>query len=86
MSQRTKHEKGHILSIQAVKSKLNFYSLSKARKMDADMSSTEEHVYTNKQQQDMITQENTIDSTESMSKLPQQPKISSNYFVKEFYR
>lgn len=54
--------------------------------MDADMSSTEEHVYTNKQQQDMITQENTIDSTESMSKLPQQPKISSNYFVKEFYR
>ncbi|MCI4386767.1 hypothetical protein PGIGA_G00066400 [Pangasianodon gigas] len=38
----------------------------KGRKMDADMASTEEHLYTHKQQ-DMITQENTIDSTESMN-------------------
>ncbi|KAF5890284.1 interferon regulatory factor 1-like, partial [Clarias magur] len=36
----------------------------KVRKIDADMESTEEHLYTHKQQ-DMITQENTIDSTES---------------------
>lgn len=51
---------------------INFYYVQKGRRTDTDMASNEEHLYIHKQQ-DMITQENIIDSTESMSKLPHQP-------------
>lgn len=45
-----------------------FFFVGKVRKVEADMESTEDQVFTHKQQ-DTVTQENTIDSTESMGKL-----------------
>lgn len=46
-----------------------YFYVEKGRKVDTDMEPAEEHLITQKKQ-DMLTQENTIDSTESMSKLP----------------